>query len=300
MKEDSTAYSRTLLAISSSATPATMGRFDAHGRCIWSYAEAGLKTGEGLLAALGQHFKGRPEGLDLIVLDRGPGQFTGLRSGIGLAQGLSMGWGVPILAIDSASVMAWSAWEHLTASASSEGSQIVSPGSSRDRTRTQFVSIRDARLGAYYVAVFESLESLASSDSDSVTALSLEQVLERLREFSAAEPGDALVLIASDAASHDQLATFRDGLANCGLASCGVGTDQGGRQRLASRSLHWIVPEPLSLLGALARLGLMRTENGVAPLCADAIQAHYVRDEVAMDLSAQRAYRRSRSLATGT
>jgi hypothetical protein len=44
----------------------------------------------------------------------------------------------------------------------------------------------------------------------------------------------------------------------------------------------------------------MRTENGVAPLCADAIQAHYVRDEVAMDLSAQRAYRRSRSLATGT
>jgi len=73
-----------------------------------------------------------------------------------------------------------------------------------------------------------------------------------------------------------------------------------GRQRLASRSFHWIVPEPLSLLGALARLGLMRTENGVAPLCADAIQAHYVRDEVAMDLSAQRAYRRSRSLATGT
>lgn len=300
MKEDSTAYSRTLLAISSSATPATMGRFDAHGRCTWSYAEAGLKTGEGLLAALGQHFKGRPEGLDLIVLDRGPGQFTGLRSGIGLAQGLSMGWGVPILAIDSASVMAWSAWEHLTASASSESSQMVSPASSRDGTRTQFISIRDARLGAYYVAVFESLESLASSDSDSVTALSLEQVLERLREFSAAEPGDALVLIASDAASHDRLAMFRDGLANCGLASCGVGTDQGGRQRLASRSFHWIVPEPLSLLGALARLGLMRTENGVAPLCADAIQAHYVRDEVAMDLSAQRAYRRSRSLATGT
>ena len=300
MKEDSTAYSRTLLAISSSATPATMGRFDAHGRCTWSYAEAGLKTGEGLLAALGQHFEGRPEGLDLIVLDRGPGQFTGLRSGIGLAQGLSMGWGVPILAIDSASVMAWSGWEHLTASASSESSQIVSPASSRDGTRTQFISIRDARLGAYYVAVFESLESLASSDSDSVTALSLEQVLERLREFSAAERGDALVLIASDAASHDRLAMCRDGLANCGLASCGVGTDQGGRQRLASRSFHWIVPEPLSLLGALARLGLMRTENGVAPLCADAIQAHYVRDEVAMDLSAQRAYRRSRSLATGT
>jgi hypothetical protein len=183
----------------------------------------------------------------------------------------------------------------LTASASSESSQMVSPASSRDGTRTRFVSIRDARLGAYYVAVFESLESLASSDSDSVTALSLEQVLERLREFSAAEPGDALVLIASDAASHDRLAMCRDGLANCG-----VGTDQGGRQRLASRSVHWIVPEPLSLLGALARLGLMRTENGVAPLCADAIQAHYVRDEVAMDLSAQRAYRRSRSLATGT
>ena len=298
MKDDSAAYSGPLLAISSSATPAVMGRFDAHGQSLWIYAEVGLKTGEGLLAALGQHFKGRPEALELIVLDRGPGQFTGLRAGIGLAQGLSMGWGIPILAIDSASVMAWSAWERLTASTSSEGSQMLSPALPRDRTQTRFVSIRDARLGAYYVAVFESLESLASSDSDSVTALSLEQVLERLREFSAAEKGDALVLIASDAASHDRLAMCRDGLANCGLASCGVGTDQGGRQRLASRSVHWIVPEPLSLLGALARLGLMRTENGVAPLCADAIQAHYVRDEVAMDLSAQRAYRRSRSLAT--
>jgi hypothetical protein len=188
----------------------------------------------------------------------------------------------------------------LTASASSESSQMVSPASSRDGTRTRFVSIRDARLGAYYVAVFESLESLASSDCDSVRALSLAQVLALLRQLSAGEQGDALVLIASDAASHDRLAMFRDGLANCGLAACAVGTDQGGRQRLASRSFHWIVPEPLSLLGALARLGLMRTENGVAPLCADAIQAHYVRDEVAMDLSAQRAYRRSRSLATGT
>ncbi|MFM7502112.1 MAG: tRNA (adenosine(37)-N6)-threonylcarbamoyltransferase complex dimerization subunit type 1 TsaB [Betaproteobacteria bacterium] len=195
MKDDSAAYSGSLLAISSSATPAAMGRFDAHGQSLWIYAEVGLKTGEGLLAALGQHFKGRPEALELIVLDRGPGQFTGLRAGIGLAQGLSMGWGIPILAIDSASVMAWSAWERLTASTSSEGSQMLSPALPRDRTQTRFVSIRDARLGAYYVAVFESLESLASSDCDSVRALSLAQVLALLRQLSAGEQGDALVLL---------------------------------------------------------------------------------------------------------
>jgi len=287
MNDDSAAYFGPLLAISSSATPAAIGRFDAHGRCTWTYAEAGLKTGEGLLAALGQHFKGRPEGLDLIALDRGPGQFTGLRSGIGLAQGLSMGWGVPILAIDSASVMAWLAWEHLTASTSNEGSQMLSPALPRDWTRTRFVSIRDARLGAYYVAVFESLESVASSDSDSVRALSLAQVLELLRQLSAGEQGDALVLIASDAASHERLAV------------CEAEADGEQTPRLKRRNLYWIVPEPSSLLGALARLGLKRIENGAAPLSADAIQAQYVRDEVAMDLCAQRAYRRSRSLATG-
>ncbi|MFZ9799756.1 MAG: tRNA (adenosine(37)-N6)-threonylcarbamoyltransferase complex dimerization subunit type 1 TsaB [Burkholderiaceae bacterium] len=286
MKDDSAAYSGPLLAISSSATPAVMGRFDAHGQSLWIYAEVGLKTGEGLLAALGQHFKGRPEALELIVLDRGPGQFTGLRAGIGLAQGLSMGWGIPILAIDSASVMAWSAWERLTASTSSEGSQMLSPALPRDRTQTRFVSIRDARLGAYYVAVFESLESLASSDCDSVRALSLAQVLALLRQLSAGEQGDALVLIASDAASHER------------LAMCEAEADGQQTPRLKKRSLHWIVPEPSSLLGALARLGLKRIENGVVPLSADAIQALYVRDEVAMDLSAQRAYRRSRSLAT--
>ncbi|MBM3369277.1 MAG: tRNA (adenosine(37)-N6)-threonylcarbamoyltransferase complex dimerization subunit type 1 TsaB [Betaproteobacteria bacterium] len=286
MKDDSAAYSGSLLAISSSATPAAMGRFDAHGQSLWIYAEVVLKTGEGLLAALGQHFKGRPEALELIVLDRGPGQFTGLRAGIGLAQGLSMGWGIPILAIDSASVMAWSAWERLTASTSSEGSQMLSPALPRDRTQTRFVSIRDARLGAYYVAVFESLESLASSDCDSVRALSLAQVLALLRQLSAGEQGDALVLIASDAASHER------------LAMCEAEADGQHTPRLKKRSLHWIVPEPSSLLGALARLGLKRIENGVVPSSADAIQALYVRDEVAMDLSAQRAYRRSRSLAT--
>jgi len=263
-----------------------MGRFDAHGQSLWIYAEVVLKTGEGLLAALGQHFKGRPEALELIVLDRGPGQFTGLRAGIGLAQGLSMGWGIPILAIDSASVMAWSAWERLTASTSSEGSQMLSPALPRDRTQTRFVSIRDARLGAYYVAVFESLESLASSDCDSVRALSLAQVLALLRQLSAGEQGDALVLIASDAASHER------------LAMCEAEADGQQTPRLKKRSLHWIVPEPSSLLGALARLGLKRIESGVVPSSADAIQALYVRNEVAMDLSAQRAYRRSRSLAT--
>ena len=91
-------------------------------------------------------------------------------------------------------------------------------------------------------------------------------------------------------------------LDDAGLTICELSLEaEADRQqtpRLKKRSLHWIVPEPSSLLGALARLGLKRIENGVVPLSADAIQALYVRDEVAMDLSAQRAYRRSRSLAT--
>lgn len=44
--------------------------------------------------------------LDAIAFVRGPGSFTGLRIGAGVAQGLALGAGVPILGLSSMAVMA--------------------------------------------------------------------------------------------------------------------------------------------------------------------------------------------------
>lgn len=50
--------------------------------------------------------------LDGIVVDVGPGLFTGLRVGIATAKGLSVASGVGLHAVTSTDVLAWGAWEH--------------------------------------------------------------------------------------------------------------------------------------------------------------------------------------------
>lgn len=44
--------------------------------------------------------------LDAIVVGRGPGAFTGVRLGIGLAQGIALALGIPVLAISTLQVLA--------------------------------------------------------------------------------------------------------------------------------------------------------------------------------------------------
>ncbi len=46
--------------------------------------------------------------IDLIVADVGPGSFTGIRIGMGVAQGLAYGADIPILAVDALSLLAQS------------------------------------------------------------------------------------------------------------------------------------------------------------------------------------------------
>lgn len=48
--------------------------------------------------------------MDAIVFDRGPGAFTGLRIGAGVAQGLALGANLPILAVSSLAALAQEAW----------------------------------------------------------------------------------------------------------------------------------------------------------------------------------------------
>jgi len=52
-------------------------------------------------------------GLDAIAFARGPGAFTGLRTACAVAQGLALGAGRPVLALDSLQVVAEDAWAAL-------------------------------------------------------------------------------------------------------------------------------------------------------------------------------------------
>ena len=50
--------------------------------------------------------------LDGIAFGRGPGAFTGVRLGVALAQGLSLGTGLPLASISDLAALAWTGFQH--------------------------------------------------------------------------------------------------------------------------------------------------------------------------------------------
>jgi tRNA threonylcarbamoyladenosine biosynthesis protein TsaB len=114
------------------------------------HAETLLPLATGMLHAEGLDF---PQ-LDAIAFDRGPGAFTGLRIGAGVAQGLAIGLQLPVISVGSLEAIAWAAFcEH---------------------GATKTLGLLDARMGQAYVAAF-------SANSAGITPLSA---------ASAADPAD--------------------------------------------------------------------------------------------------------------
>ncbi len=95
-----------VLDTSSSACVLALYRGD---ECFEASREAGRTHGQ-ILLPLVESLVGEADltlaRLELIVLGQGPGSFTGLRIGVGVAQGLAFGLGIPVAQVSSLAALA--------------------------------------------------------------------------------------------------------------------------------------------------------------------------------------------------
>ncbi|AVJ17986.1 tRNA (adenosine(37)-N6)-threonylcarbamoyltransferase complex dimerization subunit type 1 TsaB [Serratia rhizosphaerae] len=97
--------------------------------------------------------------LDALAFGRGPGSFTGVRIGIGIAQGLALGADLPMLGVSTLQTMAQGAWRMT-------GAQRV-------------LAAIDARMGEVYWGQFERQSDGQWLESEGEAVLSPEQALAR-------------------------------------------------------------------------------------------------------------------------
>lgn len=168
--------------------------FDASISAPKSHAKSLLPFIDGLLSA-------RRIGLadlDFIACTAGPGSFTGLRIGLGVAQGLAFGAGKPMVAVSSLDALARAA-------------------RMRQPQAEVIVSLLDARMGEIYWAVTEfSPEAPALVVEPSLNAIG--DVNTRLAQLAKSSSGKSLLLAGAAASLLDctalqqEGATFDDGV----------------------------------------------------------------------------------------
>ncbi|WP_028885897.1 tRNA (adenosine(37)-N6)-threonylcarbamoyltransferase complex dimerization subunit type 1 TsaB [Teredinibacter turnerae] len=105
--------------------------------------------------------------LDAVAVTNGPGSFTGIRIGLGIAQGLAYGAKLPVVGVDTLSVLA-------------QGYCMSHP----ERTNLTLVPALDARMAEVYWAAYQLTDSgLSAAIAPSVAAP--EAMLDRLNAMSA-------------------------------------------------------------------------------------------------------------------
>ena len=102
--------------------------------------------------------------LDALAYGRGPGSFTGVRIGIGIAQGLALGAELPMIGVSTLATMAQGAW--------------------RKSGATRVLAAIDARMGEVYWAEYQRDDNGVWQGEETEAVLTPEQVTERLQQLS--------------------------------------------------------------------------------------------------------------------
>lgn len=102
--------------------------------------------------------------LDALAFGRGPGSFTGVRIGIGIAQGLALGANLPMIGVSSLATMAQGAWRLAGA--------------------TRVLAAIDARMGEVYWAEYQRDEQGEWQGAESEAVLKPEAAQARIAQLS--------------------------------------------------------------------------------------------------------------------
>ncbi|BDH45497.1 tRNA (adenosine(37)-N6)-threonylcarbamoyltransferase complex dimerization subunit type 1 TsaB [Salmonella enterica subsp. enterica serovar Choleraesuis] len=102
--------------------------------------------------------------ISVLAFGRGPGSFTGVRIGIGIAQGLALGANLPMVGVSTLATMAEGAW--------------------RKTGATRVLAAIDARMGEVYWAEYQRDESGSWHGEQTEAVLKPEAVTERLMALS--------------------------------------------------------------------------------------------------------------------
>ncbi len=102
--------------------------------------------------------------LDALAYGRGPGSFTGVRIGIGIAQGLALGAELPMIGVSTLATMAQGAWRMTGA--------------------TRVLAAIDARMGEVYWAEYTRDENGVWHGEETEAVLKPEAVTERLKQLT--------------------------------------------------------------------------------------------------------------------
>lgn len=139
----------------------------------------------------------RLQDLDVIAFGRGPGSFTGVRIGIGIAQGLAFGAGVPLIGVSTLQTMA--------------------QGVYRRSGQQKAVAAIDARMGEVYLGSYLLQEGVMQSALKECV-IAPEQVADYLRQ--------AEMEISGAAAVGTGFTHYNELIGQCGLNLCGIAENE--------------------------------------------------------------------------